>query len=416
MMNILILTQYYPPETGASQNRLSNLAQRFMQLGHTVTILTALPNYPKGEIFEAYKGHLVVEERIGNIKVIRTWIYTTNNKSFIQRLLNYFSFTLSSLLIGVWKIKSQDFVVFESPPLFLGLSALIISRLNRAKLVFNVSDLWPESAVVMGLLQNKALISLSIWLEEFLYRRSHLITGQTQGIVDNIQSRFPDKNVSLIMNGVNVEDFMTEAQSDHRKKVRKEFEFEEMFVIGYAGLHGLAQGLQIILQAAQLLATYNNFLFVLFGDGPEKAKLIRLTDQIQLNNVRFYPSQPASRMPELISSFDIAVIPLRRLNLFKGALPSKMFEAMAAAIPCVVSIDGEARALVIKAKSGIFVEPENPEAMANAIMQLFQDPVHRRLLGENGRQFVIEHHNRHRIAEKFERLLLELYSTEGKNI
>src|SRR5262245_48945657 len=148
-MRIVILTQYYPPETGAPQNRLSDLAERLMRSGHDLTILTALPNYPRGEIFKEYRGRLVVEERSGKIRIIRTWIYATKKKNFNHRLLNYFSFVFSSVFLGVWKIGSPDVVIVESPPLFLGISGFLLSVCKDARLVFNVSDLWPDSAIAM---------------------------------------------------------------------------------------------------------------------------------------------------------------------------------------------------------------------------------------------------------------------------
>jgi glycosyltransferase involved in cell wall biosynthesis len=405
-MRILILTQYYTPEMGAPQNRLSDLARRLTIAGHTITVLTALPNYPRGEIFEGYEGHVLMEEQVEGLRVIRTWIYATKHKGFVQRLLNYFSFVCTSFALGIWKVGQQDVVVVESPPLFLGISALLLSRLKRAKLVFNVSDLWPESAVAMGILRNRTLIRLSTWLEEFLYRQSHLITGQTQGIIDNIRVRVRGNKVFLITNGVNVETFLSASTSSQADEVRKEFGLEEKFVIGYAGLHGLAQGLETIIHAASLLTQHQDLLFAFFGEGPEKEKLVRLSADAHLTNIRFYPTQPASRMSELISTFDIAIIPLKRLDLFKGALPSKIFEAMAGAVPIIASIDGEARALVEKARAGICIEPENPQAMADAIVQLYNDPSYRKTLGENGRRYVIEHYNRRSIAEEFERLIL----------
>jgi glycosyltransferase involved in cell wall biosynthesis len=414
-MRILILTQYYPPEMGAPQNRLSDLAKRLTKLGHAVTVLTALPNYPQGEIFEGYRGRVVKEELVEGIRVIRAWIYATKNKGFVQRLLNYFSFVFSSLVVGIWKVSRQDIVIVESPPLFIGLSGFLISQLKGAKLVFNVSDLWTETAVALGILRNKLLISLSRWLEEFLYQRSHLITGQTQGIVNNIRSRVTNKQVALITNGVNVEAFVLDSQFGQRDAIRKELRLEGKFVIGYAGLHNPAQGLETIIQAAQILVDQQDLLFTFFGDGPEKEKLIQLADQAHLANIRFYPVQPAARMPQVITSFDVALIPLRKLDLFKGALPSKLFEAMAAAVPIIVSIDGEARMLVDKAQSGICIEPENPEAMADAILQLYRDRAYCSTLGQNGRRYVTSHYDRHQIAKKFERLLLEVHYLYDRN-
>jgi glycosyltransferase involved in cell wall biosynthesis len=408
-MRILILTQYYPPETGAPQNRLSDLAKRLAGSGHDLTVLTALPNYPQGQIFEEYRGRFMVEECCKDIRVIRTWIYATKKLSFIPRLLNYFSFVFSSLVVGVWKIGPQDIVIVESPPLFLGISGFLLSFCKRSGLVFNVSDLWPDSAVAMGILQNQSVIRLSRKLEEFLYRHSMLITGQTQGIVNNIQSRFCDKPVALITNGVDVKTFLLESKVDRGNGIRTEFGFGNKFVIGYAGLHGLAQGLDTLVYAAHLLAGQEDLFFAMFGDGPEKEKLVQTAEKLKLTNISFYPSQAAGRMPAILRSFDVAVVPLKRLDLFKGALPSKMFEAMAAAVPIIVTIDGEAREVVEKAHAGIAIEAENPQAMADAILQLYRDQESLKTLGLNGQQYVIQHYDREQIARDFERLLVQNY-------
>jgi glycosyltransferase involved in cell wall biosynthesis len=258
----------------------------------------------------------------------------------------------------------------------------------------------------MGVLHNRLFIRLSEYLEVFLYRRAQLITGQTQGIVDSIQSRLPKKPVYLMLNGVNVDTFLHPTQRHTRLENRRKFEFEEKFVVGYAGLHGLAQGLDIIVQSASILSGYDDILFVLFGDGPEKSRLIRVVKQAGLTNIRFYPPQAMARMPEVVASFDVALVPLRRLDLFKGALPTKLFEAMAAAVPLVVSIDGEARQLVERAGAGFYVEPENPQAMTDAIVQLYRDPAYRRSLGQHGQQYAIEHCHRRDIARALEQLLL----------
>jgi len=405
-VRLLIVTQYYPPETGAPQNRLSDLAQRLKQAGHDVTVLTALPNYPRGEIFEGYRGRVLMEETVSGIKIVRTWIYATPRKDFTRRLLNYFSFVASSFALGVWKVGAPEVVVVESPPLFLGLSAWLLAIFKNARLVFNVSDLWPDSAVAMGVLSNKTLIRWSRRLEEFLYRRAFLITGQTQGIVDNIQSRFGDKRVALITNGVDVKRFFLPSTGNQKNQIKQEFGLADKFVIGYAGLHGLAQGLATTVDAARLLRAHEDLAFAFFGDGPDKERLVALAHRFDLKNFYFFPSQTTARMPAIIGSFDLALIPLRRLELFKGALPSKMFEAMAAAVPMIVSIDGEARALVQRARAGLFVEPEDSDAMSAAILELYRDPERMKTLGLNGRRYVLEHYDRQKIAENFERLLM----------
>ena len=406
-MRILFLTQYYFPETGAPQARLSDWAQRLRKCGHITTVLTALPNYPHGEVFEGYKGRFVMDEQIDNVRVIRSWIYATTSKGFVRRLLNYFSFVLSSLLVGVGTVARQDIVVVESPPLFLGLSGWLISRLRGAKLVFNVSDLWPRSAVEMGIVRSRLLINLASRLEEFIYRHSHAMTGQTVGIVQDIRSRFPQKQVALMTNGVDPEAFVEASRlTEATAAIRQEFGFGRQFVVGYAGLHGLAQGLETVVEAARIVSVHQDIAFAFFGDGPDKKELQRLVDRLGVKNVRFFPTQPRVRMPQIIASFDVSLIPLRRLNVFKGALPSKMFEAMAAAVPLILSIDGEAHALMDLAGAGLYAEPENPQALAAAVLQLYVDPVTRQRLGQNGRQYVMKYFDRKEIAKKFEQFLL----------
>src|SRR4029077_4990103 len=179
-MRILILTQYYPPEIGAAQNRLSGLANFLKAAGHTVTVLTALPNYPKGKIYDGYKNRLMVSEIKEGITIIRTWLYTKQNLQFVGRLIHYLSFSILALLVSVFKVGRQDIVITECPPLFAGIAGWLISKMKKAKFALNVSDLWTDSAVDLGMLKNGTLISLALDLEKFLYQHAHLITGQTQ--------------------------------------------------------------------------------------------------------------------------------------------------------------------------------------------------------------------------------------------
>ncbi len=410
-MKILFLTQYCPPEVGAPQNRIFEFAKQLKGFGHEVTILTAMPNYPKGRIFDNYKGKFTLKEEIDGIRIVRTWIYATCNKGFVPRILNYLSFTISSVLFGTYLIGSQDVVITESPPLFLGYSGYLISKFKNAKFVFNVSDLWPESAIKLGMLHNKTLISMSTWLEEFCYRKADLITGQTKGIVGNISSRgFEKAKIHLITNGVDCELFKPEKRSE---SIRKEFNVEGKFALCYAGIHGLAQGLEVIMEAARKLKEYKDIAFVFVGEGPEKGKLISLKAKYGLDNVQFFPMQPKARMPEIVASMDAAIIPLKKLDLFKGALPSKMFETMASGIPIVLSVEGEAENMIKEANSGICVEPENHDKLKEAILKLYNDRNLCESLGKNGRAFVQENYSRKNITKKLEGLLQKTVETKS---
>ncbi|MDP4177083.1 MAG: glycosyltransferase family 4 protein [Bacillota bacterium] len=405
-MKILFLTQYCPPEVGAPQNRIFEFAKQLRKFGHEVSILTAMPNYPKGEIFDEYKGKKIVLEEVDDIKIIRTSIYATKEKTFTKRLRNYLSFTFSSVMTGSKYIDKQDVIITESPPLFLGWSGYVLSKRKKAKYVFNVSDLWPESAVKLGVLNNKMFIAMSTWLEEFCYRKADAVTGQTQGIVDNIVGRGFGKNkVHLITNGVDVNLFKKENRDE---AFRKEIGVSDKFAICYAGIHGLAQGLEVIVEAAELLKDNNNIQIIFIGDGPEKQKLISLKESKGLNNITFLPVQPKKNMPHIIASMDATIIPLKKLDLFKGALPSKMFEALASELPIILAVQGEAEALIKKADAGIVVEPENAKEIADASLKLYNNRELSVSLGRNGRKYVMENYSRDAITRKFEKILVEI--------
>ena len=225
-MRILFLTQYYPPEIGAAQNRLSDLAKRLKNKGHDVTVLTALPSYPRGEIYEGYRGRFRMTEDHDGIRVVRTWVYATKKKNFVPRIFNYLSFAVLSLIVGSVTAGKVDVIIVESPPLFLGFSGYFLSKLKHAKFVLNVSDLWPESAVVLNVLRNRRLIRWTTRGEEWLYSQASLVTGQTQGIVDSIRRRCANKPVHLLTNGVSPEFLERVAQARFsRQFLREKFGF-----------------------------------------------------------------------------------------------------------------------------------------------------------------------------------------------
>ena len=403
-MRILLLTQYFPPETGAAQQRLADLAKRLVLRGHNVTVLTSLPNYPTGRIFDGYRGRAFREEQQDSIRILRTWTYTSPRRSFLRRLLNYFSFAFLATWLGIWRAGKQDVIVVESPPLFLGIAGMILSRLRRAPMLLNVSDLWPESAVAMGILRNRLVIRAAAALENYLYRNSYAITGQSQGIVRDIQARVPEIQVELITNGVDPDRFVLSAGK--REETRRQLGFGERCVVGYTGLHGLAQDLDTVLEAAQWLAKSNpEILFAFFGDGPEKGRLQASAKERKLESVRFFPPQPADTMPAILSALDIAVVPLKKIPLFRDVLPAKLFECMAANLPIVLAVDGEARQLLEQANGGIYVQPEDAQAAADAIRKLSADPSLRCVLGENGRRYVFAHYDRGEIARRVAALL-----------
>lgn len=406
-MKLLIVTQYFPPEVGAPQNRLYELAVRLEKKGVEVSVLTAMPNYPQMKIYKGYEGSFYKYEELTGLKIHRAWIFVSEKRTILFRLLNYFSFVFSSFIIGVLKTKKHDFILCESPPLFIGISAYLLKLLKGAQLIFNVSDLWPESAEKLGLVTNKTLLAASTRLEEFLYRKSILITGQTQGIVKNISSRFPNKKIAWIPNGVDLS-FYNSALTDRSWRLRNNFN-ENDFILMYAGIMGHAQGLAVILNAASQLKEYTAIKFVLVGSGPEKENLIALKNELNTKNVYFFEVLSKEEMPTVIASSDAAIIPLRRLELFKGAIPSKIFESLAMKKPLLLGVEGEAKELFIdEGKCGLAFEPENENSLAEKIIELYSDERARIRLGENGYSYVKQRFTRDSITNKLYELLVEL--------
>lgn len=400
-LRIVLLTHYFPPEVGAPQARLFELAKRAASAGHRVTVVTGFPNYPTGVIPAEYRGRFRMEEVLDGIRVIRTWVYATPNRGFVRRILNHISFVLSSLTV-MRTVGRTDVIFVESPPLFTGLAALVYTRVKRAPYVFNVSDIWPQSAVELGALRNRLAVRLAEMLELHIYRRAARVTVVTPGMLESLAARgVPRDKLFLLTNGVDTGVFHP---APPNTELARTLGLDERKIFLYAGTLGMAQGLNTVLEAAK--QTKNpEVLYLLAGEGAEKEALMKRVQIEGVANVRFLPSQSKAVMPDLINLAYASIIPLKRLGLFKSALPSKMFESMATAKPIVGSLWGEAAELIERSRCGLVVPPEDAAALRDAVDKLAADPSLARELGENGRQYVAAHFERHAIAARFIDLL-----------
>lgn len=407
-MKLLIHTQYFPPEVGAPQNRLFELAVRLQKLGVEVTVLTAMPNYPSMEIHEAYVGKKYDFEEMEGLKVHRSSIYVSKSKSIVKRLMNYFSFVWSSYRVGLSKLdKGYDFVLCESPPLFLGISSYFLAKNKKAQFIFNVSDLWPESAEKLGLVTNAFFLKLATILEEWLYKKANLVTGQTMGIVDNIKGRFPSKKVYWLPNGVDIS-YYNPDKIESNWRAENGFKVEDKLFL-YAGIIGHAQGLEVIIKAADLLRENKKAKFILLGSGPCKLDLEKMAQDLNLENLIFLDAITKKDMPFILKAIDVALVPLKKLDLFKGAIPSKVFENLGMKVPVILGVEGEAKQLFIEeANAGLFHEPENEMDLVKCINQLMQDEKLIQILGENGAKYVAEKFNRDLLANDFFKQLVLL--------
>lgn len=398
-LRLLILTQYFPPETGAPQARLSEMALLLKEKGVEVEILTAMPNYPAGKIFDSYTRKWFMRDTWRDISVIRSFIYPTKNPKLIPRLLNYFSFVISSLIAGLCMARKADIILVESPPLFLGLTAWILSRVRGMKMIFNVSDLWPETAVALGLYdRTSGFVRMAEKLELFLYTRASACTGQSFGIARGILAKHPAAKVALIPNGADCTVF-TPAK-DNKKDAIAKWVAPNKTIVGYAGLIGLAQGIQLLIDAAKMLEHDPDILFLIVGDGPEREMLQAKAGK----NVIFTGLVQKADMPAIVAAFDMTIIPLK--NHIPGALPSKMYEAMAAEIPIILAADGDPKELLQRAEAGILANYDDVASVTNAIIQLKNDAALCRQLGKQGRAYVLQHHQRTGIADKLHAVLL----------
>ena len=403
-MRIMFLTHYFPPEIGAPQARMFELAKRLDEIGDEVTVVTAFPNYPTGVIHEGYRDRFAMEERMDGVRVVRRWVFATPNSGFFKRILNWLSFVVTSLTT-LRQIGPVDVIFVQSPPLPIGIATLAFSRLKRAPFVFNVSDIWPQSAVELGMLRSKFAIRLAEMLEMHIYRRASRVTVPTPGMLERLASRrVPREKLVLLTNGVDTAAYQPQPP-DENLAAQLGLNGHKVFL--YAGTHGLSQGLDVILEAAKLTHD-SDVLYVLAGEGADKAALVAKARSQGITNVRFLPNQPKSSMPALLNLAYAGIISLRPLDLFRSALPSKMFESMAVGQPLVAALWGEGADLVTAAGCGLVTEPGNAAQLREAVEALAANPERAKAMGRKGREYVDEHFNRRKIAQRLHDLLAEV--------
>lgn len=367
--------------------------------GHEVHVLTSMPNYPVGEVYDGYEG-FAMEEEIDGVRVIRSWIFPSKSTQYFPRMASYISFAASSAIVGALRLPTLDYLLTESPPLFLGATGYVLSRMKQARWIFNISDLWPASALSLGVVNEGLKYRLAEMLEEKCYHKAWMVTGQSKEILEDIQQRFPHTRTYHFSNGVNTTRFRPDLGND---SMRRKLGEKDGCIAIYAGLHGMAQGLDQVLDAATCLQDVTDLTISFIGDGPERERLMAKSKSMNLANVRFLPPFSWERMPEVVASADIAIVPL--IHRIRGAVPSKLYENMGAGVPVVLAADGEAADILREADAGIVVSPGNAEALAAALRRLAESKEGRQSLGAAGRRAAVLRYDRERIADAFIDLL-----------
>jgi glycosyltransferase involved in cell wall biosynthesis len=404
-MHILLVHQAFVTLDEPGGTRHYELAEVLTKRGHHVTIITSSVSYLTGK--KSFSSLTSKKNQPNNrITIKRTYTYPALHRSFLHRTFSFISFMVSSFLAGLF-VRNVDVVWGTSPPIFQGLTALILARLKRVPLLFEVRDLWPAFAVEIGVLKSPVLIRISEWLEKFLYKQSQLIIVNSPGFIDHVKAR-GGSQVKLVPNGTDPSMFDPNSKGTDFRKLH---DLTEKYIVLYAGAHGISNNLDVLLKAANDLRNLSEIAIVLLGDGKEKLKLQNMAHSMQLSNVHFVSPLPKSEISAALAAADACLAILKPLPLYRSVYPNKVFDYMAACKPVILAIDGVIREVIEKANAGIFVTPGNPNAITEAIKTLADNPRMGESMGLRGRQYVERHFNRATIAEE----LAELFEKLGKN-
>jgi colanic acid biosynthesis glycosyl transferase WcaI len=412
-MKILYVSQYFPPEMGAPAARAAELGQHWAEAGHDVSILTGFPNHPTGVVPPEWRSRfhrLIYREKTGRVEVFRTWLWPLPNRKAHERMRNYASFCLSAGLRGLG-IPSPDVIIATSPQLLVGLSGWWLSCAKRVPFVFEVRDLWPESLIAVGAGDGLSLLHKSLSaLADFLYRRSDHIVVVSPAFKEHLMKHrhVPPGKISIVQNGVETKLFApSNADANHR--LRQRIGAEGKFLVCYVGTMGWAHGLETLLDAASQLQTQRpKVLFVLIGEGADKERIKSISQSRGLNNIRFFDQQPRETIPAFISASDACLVLLKKTDVFKTVIPTKMLEFMSCARPVILGVDGQARQMVEEAGAGIVIEPESSAALVQAICQLGANPELGLALGQRGREYILRNLSRRQTADCYLGVLEEL--------
>jgi glycosyltransferase involved in cell wall biosynthesis len=373
-MHILFLSDNFPPETNAPATRLYEHAVHWVAAGHQVTVITCAPNFPSGVIFPGYRNRWYVREQMNGIRVVRVKTYITSNEGFLKRTLDYVSFMFSGVIAGLFQ-RRPDIIVATSPQFFAALGAWLLAALRRKPFVFELRDLWPASIVAVGAMRDSWIIRRLEQLELFLYRRASRIVSVTEAFKQDLIGRgISADKIDVVINGADLQHYSPRAKDS---ELLERYDLRQQFVVGYLGTSGMAHALERVLEAAAILQNAGNshIVFLFVGGGASWEKLQNELQRQQLGNVRMVPNQPKAMMPRFWSVCDLALIHLRDTPVFSTVIPSKLFEAMAMGLPVLMSLpQGEATDLVERLQTGVVIPPEQPQVLAQTVLELSRQP------------------------------------------
>ena len=386
---------------GAPSQRVSELAKFWVKQGHSVSIITAMPNHPDGIVHTKYRWEYFKEEWFDGVRILRVFLYVTPNKGVLKRIFSFISFTITSLFVGLFMNK-PDIVIATSPQLFVGISGLFIAKLKKIPFVFEIRDIWPQSAVELKMIRSHLVIRLMEKLERFLYYKADRVVVVVKNFTEQLAKKHVNKEkIVFVPNGIDKTRFENKT---NKEIIGRYFDRKNKFVIGYFGTMGLAHGLDIVVKAAEHYRKTNVF-FVLVGDGAEKEKIKRHAAARKIENLLVLEKIPAGEIPYAINEIDAGLIHLKKLPIFTEALPSKMFEYMAMGKPLLAGVSGSAKELLETNNAGVVFQPENLQEFINAIEKLRNSNEFCRKMGENGKKMVESEFDREILSQKYAKMM-----------
>lgn len=406
-MQLLFVSNYFPPEVNAPATRTHEHAKQWVADGHDVEILTAVPNFPEGEVYEGYDNQFT-QETIDGIEVTRVPMYVTENSGVVLRSLSYLSFMLSAVAYCGQLRRVPDVVAATSPQFFCAVAGLLISWIYQAPFVMEVRDLWPESIVAVGAMDRNVIIRVLERLEYVLYQQAARVIVVTDAFKRSIKEKgIPENKIYVLKNGIDVDAFPTDLANKAVQVLREEHDLEGQFVASYIGTVGMAHRADVLFEAARR-CDRDDLLFMVVGGGSEWDSLAEKQADAQLDNFRIVEKQPKEKVPYFLEVSDVSVVHLKESPLFETVIPSKIFESMAAGNPIVHGVRGESREIIEEAEAGIPVPPEDPGAIVEAVSRLQDDDSLYEHMSQSARRYVRAHHDRQTLARGYWTLLRDV--------
>jgi glycosyltransferase involved in cell wall biosynthesis len=384
---------------GAPAARAYEFSRRWVEAGHKVSVVCGIPNHPHGRVYPGYSKSLLHKEQIDGIDVYRSWVFVTANARILRRTLNYVSFGISAVLASE-AVPSPDVCIATSPQFFSGLSGTVVRKLKQVPFVLEIRDLWPDSIEAVNIDMGQATMKLLRSIEKYMYRSADEIVIVSEAFRNHIVEKgLLSEKLHYVPNGVNSALFK-ESTSDRMHFVA---ELKEKFLVGYIGTHGMAQGLASLVDAARNLQDQKDLHFLLVGEGAEKTQLKQQASGLQ--NITFIDRQDRKTIAEMLPELDIALVLLKKAELLKTVIPSKMFEIMGCGLPMILGVEGEAKRILDEAQAGIAIEPGDATALSGAILRLKNDPEGCKRYGKNASDYVRKYFNLDMLANKYLELL-----------